>query len=237
MSVLPEFEKFAEFFSALNFEITEEQYAQFSSYASALVEWNEKMNLTGITDPDGIAVKHFLDSILPLKFLDIPKGESIIDVGTGAGFPGVPIKIYRPDVRLTLLDSLNKRINFLSAACSEANIEAKFVHARAEEGGRNNAYREKFGAAFARAVAAMPVLAEYCLPFVKMGGIFAAMKGPNENYRDGENAVKLLGGEIADVKEYSLPNGDKRVLIIVRKIMPTAEKYPRNGGQISKKSL
>lgn len=237
MSALLEFKKFAELFFAEKFEITEEQYTQFSAYAAVLVEWNEKMNLTGITDPEGIAIKHFLDSILPLKFFNIPKGENIIDVGTGAGFPGVPIKIYRPDVKLTLLDSLNKRINFLSAACGEANIEARFVHARAEEGGRNNVYREKFGAAFARAVAAMPVLSEYCLPYVKVGGIFAAMKGPNENFRDGENAVKLLGGEISDVKEYSLPNGDKRVLIIVRKIMSTSEKYPRNGGQISKKPL
>lgn len=237
MSVLLEYEKFTELFSGEGFEITEKQYAQFSAYAVALVEWNGKMNLTGITDPGGIAVKHFLDSILPLKFLDIPEGESIIDVGTGAGFPGVPVKIYRPDLRLTLLDSLNKRVNFLSAACGEANVEAKFVHARAEEGGRNAAYREKFGAAFARAVAAMPVLAEYCLPFVKVGGIFAAMKGPSENYREGENAVKLLGGEIADVKEYALPGGDRRVLITVQKIKPTAEKYPRNGGQISKKPL
>lgn len=237
MSVLLEFEKLAELFSAEGFEITEKQYAQLSSYASALVEWNEKMNLTGITDPEGIAVKHFLDSILPLKFLDIPKGERVIDVGTGAGFPGVPIKIYRPDLKLTLLDSLNKRVNFLSAACGEANVEAKFVHARAEEGGRDSAYREKFGAAFARAVAAMPVLAEYCLPFVRVGGVFVAMKGPGENYREGENAVKLLGGEIADVKEYVLPNGDRRVLITVRKIKPTAERYPRNGGQIFKKPL
>lgn len=237
MSVLLEYEKLAELFSAEEFEITEKQYVQFSAYAAALVEWNEKMNLTGITDPHGIAEKHFLDSILPLKFLNISEDESVIDVGTGAGFPGVPIKIYRPDLKLTLLDSLNKRVNFLSAACGEANIEAKFVHARAEEGGRNAAYREKFGAAFARAVAAMPVLAEYCLPFVKVGGVFAAMKGPSENYREGENAVKILGGEISDVKEYALPGGDRRVLITVRKIKSTAERYPRNGGQISKKPL
>lgn len=235
--VLPEYKVFAEMFSAEGFEVTEEQYSQFSAYAAALVEWNEKMNLTGITDPEGIAVKHFLDSILPLKFLKISKEDKIIDVGTGAGFPGVPIKIYRPDVRLTLLDSLNKRINFLSAACRSAGVEAELVHARAEEGGRNAAYREKFDSAFARAVAAMPVLAEYCLPFVRVGGIFAAMKGPNENYRDGENAVKVLGGEIVDVKEYELPNGDRRVLIIVKKLFATAEKYPRNGGQISKKTL
>ena len=237
MTVLPEYEKFAEVFSADGFEVSEEQYSQFFEYARTLVEWNEKMNLTGITDPDGITVKHFLDSILPLKFLKLPQGSKVIDVGTGAGFPGVPIKIYRPDIKLTLLDSLNKRVNFLSAACEAAKTEAECVHARAEEGGRNPQYREKFDAAFARAVAAMPVLAEYCLPYVKVGGVFAAMKGPNENYRDGEKAVKILGGEFADVKEYELPNGDRRVLIIVRKIAPTAGKYPRNGGQISKKPL
>lgn len=237
MAVLPEYKIFAELFSTEGFQVSEGQYAKLCEYARTLVEWNEKMNLTGITDPDGIAEKHFLDSILPLKFLEIPDGGKVIDVGTGAGFPGVPIKIYRPDIKLTLLDSLNKRVNFLSAACEAAGITAELVHARAEEGGRDTRYREKFDIAFARAVAAMPVLAEYCLPYVKVGGVFAAMKGPSENYRDGENAVKLLSGEIADVKEYRLPNGDKRVLIIVRKIAPTAGKYPRNGGQISKKPL
>ena len=237
MPVLPEYKNFAELFSSEGFEVSKEQYAQFYEYARTLVEWNEKMNLTGITDPDGITVKHFLDSILPLKFLEISDGSKVIDVGTGAGFPGVPIKIYRPDLKLTLLDSLNKRINFLAAACEAAGITAKLAHARAEEGGRDPQYREKFDMAFARAVAAMPVLAEYCLPYVKIGGVFAAMKGPSENYKDGENAVKLLGGELADVKEYELPNGDKRVLIIVRKVASTAEKYPRNGGQISKKPL
>ncbi|MCM1022439.1 MAG: 16S rRNA (guanine(527)-N(7))-methyltransferase RsmG [Prevotella sp.] len=237
MPALPEFEKFAELFSAEGFEISEEQYGKFCAYAETLADWNKKMNLTGIADPEGIAVKHFLDSVLPLKFAELPQGCRVIDVGTGAGFPGVPIKIYRPDVKLTLLDSLNKRINFLSAACEAAGLKAELVHARAEEGGRDPVHREKYGAAFARAVAAMPVLAEYCLPCVKIGGFFAAMKGPNENWKDGENAVKLLGGEIADVKEYALPGGDRRVLITVRKISPTTGKYPRNGGQISKKPL
>lgn len=237
MAVLPEYKIFEKLFSSEGFDVSEEQYGKFFEYARALVEWNEKMNLTGITDPSGIAEKHFLDSILPLRFLEIPHGGKVIDVGTGAGFPGVPVKIYRPDLKLTLLDSLNKRLNFLSAACEAAGFDAELVHVRAEEGGRDPRYREKFDAAFARAVAAMPVLAEYCLPYVKVGGFFAAMKGPGENYKDGENAVKLLGGEITDVKEYELPNGDKRVLIIIRKIAPTAGKYPRNGGQISKKSL
>ncbi len=235
--MLSEYKIFKEIFLYEGFGITEEQYGKFDAFAEALVEWNKKINLTGITDPQGIAVKHFLDSILPLKFADIPEKASLIDVGTGAGFPGIPLKIYRHDIKLTLLDSLNKRINFLTEACKAADIKAECVHGRAEDCGRVSEYREKYDIAIARAVAAMSVLAEYCLPFVKVGGIFAAMKGPNENYSEGEKAVKTLGGEIADVKEYALPNGDKRVLIIVKKISPTAVKYPRGGGQISKKPL
>lgn len=235
--MLFEYIKFNELFSSEGFDVSKEQYDKFDAYAEALVEWNEKMNLTAITDSEGIAVKHFLDSILPLKFIDVPKNASLIDVGTGAGFPGVPLKIYRPDIKLTLLDSLNKRINFLTEACKAADITAECVHGRAEDCGRVSEYRGKYDIAIARAVAAMPVLAEYCMPLVKVGGIFAAMKGPNENYSDGEKAVKTLGGEIADVKEYALPNGDKRALIIVKKISSTAAKYPRNGGQISRKPL
>ena len=144
MSFLPEYSKFAELFAAEKLEITSEQYSQLETYARLLVEWNEKMNLTGITDPEGIAVKHFLDSILPLNFFAVPENAKLVDVGTGAGFPGLPMKIYRPDIKLTLLDSLNKRINFLSAVCDEAEIKAKCVHARAEEGGRNSEFREKY---------------------------------------------------------------------------------------------
>lgn len=235
--MLPEYENFRKLFLNEDFDITDGQYRKLDNYAETLVEWNKKMNLTGITDPEGIAVKHFLDSVLPLKFMDIPKNASLIDVGTGAGFPGVPLKIYRPDIRLTLLDSLNKRINFLTEACKASDVTAECVHGRAEERGRDAKYREKYDVAIARAVAAMPVLAEYCLPFVKIGGIFAALKGPNENYRDSENAIKILGGEIGSVKEYELSNGDKRVLIIIKKIRHTEDKYPRNGGQISKKPL
>ena len=237
MPFLPEYSKFAELFFAEKLEITSEQYSQLETYARLLVEWNEKMNLTGITDPEGIAVKHFLDSILPLNFFAVPENAKLVDVGTGAGFPGLPMKIYRPDIKLTLLDSLNKRINFLSAVCDEAEIKAKCVHARAEEGGRNSEFREKYDVAVARAVAAMPVLTEYCLPYVRVGGVFAALKGPNENYKDGESAVKTLGGEISEVKEYALPNGDKRTLIVVSKVKATPDKYPRNGGQIAKKAL
>lgn len=235
--MLIEYNDFSRIFSEYGFEISEEQYGKFSEYAKMLVEWNEKINLTGITDPRGIAVKHFLDSVLPLKKLDIPQGASLIDVGTGAGFPGLPIKICRPDIRLTLLDSLNKRVNFLSEVCGRTGISAECIHARAEEGGRNENLREKFDFAFARAVAAMPILTEYCLPYVKVGGIFAALKGPNEDFKAGERAAKTLGGEVSEAFEYALPDGDRRTIICIRKIDPTDKKYPRNSGQISKKPI
>lgn len=229
--------EFAEIFNRENLAVSEEQYGQFKKYAGLLVEWNQKMNLTAITDPCGISVKHFLDSVLPLKFMDIPDGASLIDVGTGAGFPGLPLKIMRNDIKLTLLDSLNKRVNFLSEVCKALEFDVPCIHARAEDFGRNENYRERYDLSAARAVAPMPVLTEYCLPYVKVGGTFAALKGRNENYRDSENAVKLLGGEISDVTEYALPDGDGRKLICVRKIKETPPKYPRNSGQISKKSL
>lgn len=235
--MITEYPEFAELFNAESLAVSEEQYGQFKKYAELLVEWNKKMNLTAITDKHGIAVKHFLDSVLPLKFMDIPDGASLIDVGTGAGFPGLPLKIMRSDIKLTLLDSLNKRVNFLSEVCKALELDVPCIHARAEEFGRNENYREQYDFSVARAVAPMPVLTEYCLPYVKVGGTFAALKGRNENYKDCENAVKILGGEIADVTEYALPDGDGRKLICVRKIKETPPKYPRNSGQISKKSL
>lgn len=235
--MLLEYNEISDIFSAEGIDISPEKYKKLSIYAGLLTEWNEKINLTGITDPRGIALKHFLDSIIPLKFINIPENASLIDVGTGAGFPGLPMKIYRPDIKLTLLDSLNKRINFLSEVCKKADISAKCIHERAETGGRSEKLREKFDIAAARAVAAMPVLAEYCLPYVKTGGIFCALKGPNEDIKAGEKAVKMLGGEISDIKEYSLPDGDKRVLAVINKISPTPLKYPRSSSQISKKAL
>ena len=235
--MLLEYNELAEIFSAEGLELTSEQYERLEIYARMLVEWNGKMNLTAITDPRGISLKHFLDSIIPLGKISVPEGASLIDVGTGAGFPGLPMKIFRPDLKLTLLDSLNKRVNFLDQVCREIGIFAECVHGRAEEGARKQEFREKYDFAVARAVAAMPVLSEYCLPYVKTGGTFCALKGPNEDWKAGEKAVKTLGGEIVEVMEYSLPDGDKRMLIIVKKNSPTSEKYPRNGGQISKKPL
>ncbi|MCI7767078.1 MAG: 16S rRNA (guanine(527)-N(7))-methyltransferase RsmG [Oscillospiraceae bacterium] len=235
MTILP-YNEITALFEKSGMNITEEQYALLDKYADLLVEYNKVMNLTGITDPMGISEKHFLDSLLVFKLADIPENASVIDVGTGAGFPGVPMKLYRPDLDVTLLDSLNKRINFLEAV-SRDTLPMTCVHARAEEGGRKTELRERFDIAAARAVAALPVLAEYCLPYVKVGGSFIAMKGPSEDISLGKNAVKLLGGEISDIIDYSLPSGDKRVMVIIKKISPTPTKYPRNGGQISKKNL
>ncbi len=233
MTILPynDFVKLADVF-----EITEQIYNDLDTYAELLVEKNKVMNLTGITEPLGISEKHFLDSLLIFRYADIHEGACVIDVGTGAGFPGVPMKLYRNDLQVTLLDSLQKRINFLSEV-SDKTHKMECIHARAEEGGRDKSLREHFDFAVARAVAAMPVLCEYCLPFVKVGGAFIAMKGPNEDISGCEGALEKLGGRIEKVEQYSLPCGDKRVICIVRKISATPTKYPRNSGQIKKNSL
>ena len=219
-----------------NLQLSTIQIEKLTTYADLLVEWNEKINPTAITDPEGIAEKHFLDSIIPLKYLELPQNASVIDVGTGAGFPGIPMKIYREDLKLTLLDSLNKRINFLNEVSERLELSAECVHMRAEEGGKSP-LREKFDLATARAVAALPVLCEYTLPFVKKGGYFVALKGPNEDISPAENAINILGGQILSVNDYKLPSGDERRLIIIKKISQTPTKYPRNSAQISKKSL
>ena len=224
-------------FEGQNLALSDEQLDKFSLYAKMLVEWNEKINLTAITDDDGIAEKHFLDSVLPLTKADVPRGTTLIDVGTGAGFPAIPMKIFRSDIEITLLDSLNKRINFLSEVSETLGLSAKCVHSRAEDGGKNSMLREKFDIATARAVAPLPVLCEYCLPFVKVGGKFLALKGPNESAASAENAVKILGGKICSTWNYSLPSGDMRQLIVIEKINPTPQKYPRDAGKIKKSPL
>ncbi|MBR3921279.1 MAG: 16S rRNA (guanine(527)-N(7))-methyltransferase RsmG, partial [Oscillospiraceae bacterium] len=210
--------KLREIFAKENLTLSDTQIEKFRTYAEMLVEWNEKINLTAITDDEEIAEKHFLDSILPLTKVDVPRGTSIIDVGTGAGFPAIPMKIYRDDIEITLLDSLNKRINFLSEVSDKLGLSADCIHSRAEDGGKNPDLREKFDIATARAVAPLPVLCEYCLPFVKVGGKFLALKGPNENAEDAEKAVEILGGKICSTWNYSLPSGDNRRLIVIEKV-------------------
>lgn len=219
--------------------VTPEQEEQFRVYAQMLTEWNEKINLTAVTDPEGIAAKHFLDSILILSAFSPAQGSKMIDIGTGAGFPGVPLKIMRPDLKLTLLDGLNKRLVFLSELLKALGLEAKLVHARAEEAARQKEHRQRYNFATARAVAAMPVLCEYCLPFLAMDGTFAAMKGPDceEEVKSAENAARLLGCEVHGTKSYNLPAGDGRSLILIQRTGLLPDAYPRHGSKIAKQPL
>ena len=232
-----QFEEAAELFKKFGFELAKEEYALFNRYAEMLVETNKTMNLTAITEPADITEKHMLDSIAMLKFVDIQKNSSVIDVGTGAGFPGIPLKIFRNDLKITLLDSLNKRVNFLKNVSNDLSLDLKCIHSRAEDGGNNSNFREKFDFAAARAVAPLPVLCEYCLPFVKAGGKFAALKGPNENIEESINTCKTLGGRLESVIDYTLPCGDKRRLIIIHKEKATPPQYPRNSAKIKKNPL
>lgn len=226
-----------EMFKSFGLNLNEEIYEKFDSYAELLVSWNEKINLTAITDPLGITEKHFLDCLAVFKEDIIPQNSSIIDVGTGAGFPGIPMKIYRNDLTVTLLDSLNKRINFLTEVSNKLSLGMNCIHSRAEDGAKKADLREQFDIATARAVAPLPVLCEYCLPYIKVGGKFIALKGPNEDAKDSFTAYRTLGAEISDVKEYELPCGDKRQIIVYNKIKETPKKYPRNPSQIDKKPL
>lgn len=223
-------------FKKYELDLPSEVYDKLEIYADFLVKYNENVNLTAITDDREIFVKHFLDSILLLKYVDIPSNSSIIDVGTGAGFPSVPMKIYRPDLKITLLDSLNKRINFLQQLCEMTQIYAEFIHGRAEDYGKKSQYREMFDFSCARAVANLSVLSEYCIPFVKIGGYFISMKGPNEIIDESNKAVELLGGKIKSDIQYCLEN-DTRRIIAIEKISQTPTKYPRNSSQIKKKPL
>ncbi len=223
----------------LGIKVTAEQAAKFQKYMELLVEWNEKLNLTAITEPEEILEKHFLDSLTTLLACKPKDGSKVLDVGTGAGFPGVPIKIMRPDLQVTLLDGSNKRLNFLGELCSELGVECRRVHKRAEEAGVDKAMRENFDIVTARAVAQLRVLCEYCLPLVKMKGYFIAMKGPgaNEELFEARNALDMLGGDKVDIKQVQLPNAGERNLIVVRKLSFTPKGYPRHGGTIIKHPL
>ena len=187
------------------------EYQPFARYCQLLQEWNQRMNLTAITDDQGVAEKHFLDSLLPLTLWELPRGARLIDVGTGAGFPAVPIKLLRPDIQITLLDSLQKRLTFLEAVCSQLGIQAELLHARAEDAGRDPARRERYDVATSRAVAGMDLLAEYCLPLVRPGGVLLALKGSGgaAEAQAGAAMVERCGGTLRAVKEYALPSGDQ----------------------------
>lgn len=217
----------------LNIEISEKANEMFAKYAKMLLHYNEFMNLTAITEPDEVKEKHFLDSVTLLLSEKLEKGYSLIDIGAGAGFPSLPVKIVREDLDITMLDSLNKRINFLNDVIKELGLtKIRAIHSRAEDGGKNKDLREKFDVATARAVADLSVLSEYALPFVRTGGYFVAMKGnaPEEEINGAKKAIKEMGGEIESVKEITLPSGINHCIVIIKKVKNTPSKYPRKAG-------
>lgn len=222
-----------------NLTFTNDMLDKFETYAKLLMETNKNMNLTAITEEREIAVKHFLDSLVFLSEYDLVQGSKLIDVGTGAGFPGLVLQVFRPDLDVTLVDSLNKRVEFLKKASEMFHVKPNCIHARAEELSRNDKYREKFDIAISRAVARLNVLAEYDMPFVKVGGMFIAMKGPAayEEIKESENAIQQLGGEVQQVKEFTLPDDSKRVVVFVKKVSETPAEYPRRSAKISKQPL
>lgn len=223
----------------LGLSIENDKIKQFEKLAELLVEQNKTMNLTAITDPDGIAVKHFADSISVLNAAKFDEKARVLDVGTGAGFPGIPLLIMRPNLDLTMLDSTAKKLKYVANTVEELGLTANVLHTRAEEAGQSKEYRETFDIVCSRAVAALNVLCEYCLPFVKVGGVFVAMKAAKaqEEIEGAKAAIKLLGGQIVDEKSFTLSDGGERNLIIIKKISHVPPKYPRVSAQIAKKPL
>lgn len=212
---------------------------KLDKYAELLVEWNEKMNLTAITEPRDIVFKHFVDSLLLLKAVELPQGATLIDVGTGAGFPSMPVKIAREDLKVTMLDSLQKRLNFLSEVNDQLNLDCTFVHSRAEDGGKQKNLREKFDFATARAVANLRDLAEYCLPYVKVGGCFVSLKGPGaeEEVKEAKNAIATMGGKVEKIISFELPDDGIRNIVVIRKISQTPPQFPRTAAKMAKKPI
>lgn len=233
------FNKLKEQAEQIEVQLNKQQLEKFYSYMNLLIEWNEKINLTAIIEPEEIIQKHFVDSLTISKY--VGDNDSIIDVGTGAGFPGIPLKITKESTNITLLDALNKRLNFLNEVINQNDLKnIQTIHFRAEEVGKNKTYREKFDVATSRAVAALNILAEYMLPLVKVGGKCICMKGSNvaEEIENSKNAIKILGGEIEKIEEFELPNSDiNRTIVIIKKVKETPAKYPRKAGTPAKKPL
>lgn len=223
----------------LGIELDSTMLSRFSQYCDLLLDYNEKVNLTAIRERPEVMRKHFLDSILPLCCTQIPENAAVIDVGTGAGFPGVPLQIVRQDLQLTLLDSLNKRLLFLQQLLSQLGLSAALVHERAEEAGRKPLYREQYDLAVSRAVAPLPVLCELCLPFVKVGGSFLAFKGPDApaELEDARGAIALLGAKVERVSSFELPGVGMRSIVELKKCKKLSPIYPRHGSKIAKKPL
>lgn len=222
-------------------ELNEDKYNKFIKYKELIKEWNEKVNLTAITEDDEIIQKHFIDSIKVFKCEELKNARKIIDIGTGGGFPGIPMKIINPASKIVLLDSLNKRINFLNEVIRELGLEnIDTIHGRAEDFAQEAKYREKFDAAVSRAVANLAVLSEFCLPYVKVGGYFVALKGPaiDEEMKNAKNAIKLLGGEVERILKVDIEGSDlNHNLVVIKKIKETPKKYPRKAGMVTKNPL
>lgn len=238
-----EIKEFSEIFDSylkdLNIKLNEEQIEKFYIYMNLLIDWNKKINLTAITKPEEIILKHFVDCLTIANYIE--DNSKLIDIGTGAGFPGVPLKIYRNDLEIVLADSLNKRLNFLNEVINTLNLKSiETVHARAEELGRNKKYREEFDIAVSRAVANLSTLSEYLIPFVKVGGKCICMKGADidEELNNAKKAVEVLGGKILKKDIFKLPQSDlKRSVIIVEKVKKTSQKYPRKPGTPAKEPI
>ncbi|GAA0123633.1 16S rRNA (guanine(527)-N(7))-methyltransferase RsmG [Clostridium faecium] len=219
----------------------EDKYNKFMIYKDMIKEWNEKINLTAITEDDEIIKKHFIDSIKVFKIDELKASKRIIDIGTGGGFPGIPMKIMNPECEIVLLDSLNKRINFLNEVIKELKLEnIEAVHGRAEDFVKENNCRESFDAVVSRAVANLTVLSEFCLPYVKIEGYFVALKGPaiEEEMNDAKNALKILGGKVERIEEVTIEGSDlNHNLVVIKKIKETPKKYPRKAGMVTKNPL
>ncbi len=225
---------------AAGFALTDEQLTSFTAYYEMLIEWNQKMNLTAITEPEEVALKHMIDSLFVYDKKWFKEGASVIDVGTGAGFPGVPLLIYQPHLKVTLLDSLRKRLRFLNEALGKCGCSAQLVHARAEDAAHQASHRQQYDVAVSRAVARLYRLAEWCLPFVKKGGVLLAMKGAKcqEEVDEAKKAIRILGAAIEEVREVTLPGlEDRRAIVVIRKTADTPKAYPRKPAAAEKKPL
>ena len=221
--------------------LTDKQIEQFLQYKELLLDWNQKINLTANTEEKEVMLKHFADCVSIVSAVSLQKNTSVIDVGTGAGFPGIPLKIVCPSLHMTLLDSLQKRILFLEEVIKKLYLENVFcIHTRAEDGGKNPEYREKFDYCVSRAVANLTALSEYCLPFVKIGGELIALKGPEaeQEVRQAKKAIQVLGGEVTEIKQITIPYIELRhTLVLIKKVRQTPSQYPRKAGKVLKNPI